>query len=556
MKKLFSWSLIFLLTCVPLLAQKSVESGYHVSFEVTPQKLGTKKLNGAYHAIGGFDLNNNGKGEFIFITDPSLSGGPGVNRTDGYTVYYMESTGNDNYEVRWSFITDSNRTQRSYPYLALADIDKDGRPELFVSVPLEATAADPNPVRLFIFEWDPVLKNFPTTPSATWNYGVRNNFLYLPTTIEVNDVDGDGDRELITASRRDDFGGLQSGRTLIASNIGSSDIGGLVVFEREFMDSSAVLKGGAVYDMKVVDFDGDGKKEIWVFTWDMYSLAIYEATGPNTYTLQADINRAKDPDDIGSRHSMQFVDVNKDGKLEMYSFGTSGDGEPRTAIYYIGSINDVSKLTKDSVKTLGGDFTNLESSTTGDPDGDGKMDFIFTTGTAERQVYHLEYKGTGALNNIASYDLRVLYKDSTTLGDYRVPVIVSDMDGDRKQEILITNLDVADSTKPLVVVLESDIATSVDRVAEAVPTSFRLSQNYPNPFNPSTFIEFSVPKTEIVTIKVYDVLGRELETLLSELYEPGTYKIKFKPKDFSSGVYLYTIKAGGFFDAKKMTLLK
>ncbi|MBI3005319.1 MAG: T9SS type A sorting domain-containing protein [Ignavibacteriales bacterium] len=556
MTKVLRLMVCFALLPTGLSAQKSVEAGYRLAHEVTPQSIGITSTAGAYQLIGGFDLDADGKKEFIFVTDPSISGGPGVNVTDGFSVYYMENTGNDSYALRWSFTTDSNRTQRSYPYVALEDMDNDGNPELFLSTPLEATSADPNPPRLHIFEWDPIAKNFPSTPSATWNYAVPNNFLYLPTKIEIVDVDGDGDKELVTISRRDDFGGIQSGRTLIVSNIGSSDIGGLIVFEREFMDSSSVLKGGAVYDMKVVDFDGDGKKEIWVFTWDMYSLAIYEATGANTYTLQADINQAKAPDDIGSRHSMQFADVNGDGKLEMYAFGLSGDGSPLTSIYYIGNVNNVASLTVDSVKTLGGSFINLESSASGDLDDDGKTDFVITPGFSERVVYHMEYKGSGLLNDFSNYDFAILYKDSTTIRDFRVPAIVNDLDGDGKKEILIPNLDVADSSYAMVVILEHDPPSSIERIQIAGPAHFHLFQNYPNPFNPATNIRFSLPTAGHASLRVYDELGRGLEKPVDQYLESGSYSVTVNMGNQPSGVYFYTLTSGSFVETKKMILIR
>ncbi len=85
---------------------------------------------------------------------------------------------------------------------------------------------------------------------------------------------------------------------------------------------------------------------------------------------------------------------------------------------------------------------------------------------------------------------------------------------------------------------------------------YELKQNYPNPFNPSTKIEFSIPKTEHVILKIYNLLGSEISTLINEERASGKYKIEFNAESLSSGVYYYKITAGKFTDIKKFILLK
>ena len=88
------------------------------------------------------------------------------------------------------------------------------------------------------------------------------------------------------------------------------------------------------------------------------------------------------------------------------------------------------------------------------------------------------------------------------------------------------------------------------------PTQFALEQNYPNPFNPSTKIQYSVPQTSQVQIKVFDVLGNEIETLVNEEKPTGTYELTWNAANLPSGVYFYQIKAGSFIETKKMILIK
>ena len=89
-----------------------------------------------------------------------------------------------------------------------------------------------------------------------------------------------------------------------------------------------------------------------------------------------------------------------------------------------------------------------------------------------------------------------------------------------------------------------------------IPDKFELSQNYPNPFNPVTKINFSIPKQSPVTLKVYDMLGKEVVRLVNELKSPGRYTVSFDASNFASGVYFYKIEAGDFKEIKKMMLIK
>lgn len=86
--------------------------------------------------------------------------------------------------------------------------------------------------------------------------------------------------------------------------------------------------------------------------------------------------------------------------------------------------------------------------------------------------------------------------------------------------------------------------------------TYNLAQNYPNPFNPSTKISYQIQERGNVTVKVFDILGNEIKTLVNEFKEKGEYNIIFDAKELSSGVYIYQIKSGDFIFSKKMTLLK
>lgn len=88
------------------------------------------------------------------------------------------------------------------------------------------------------------------------------------------------------------------------------------------------------------------------------------------------------------------------------------------------------------------------------------------------------------------------------------------------------------------------------------PSSFKLFDNYPNPFNPSTTISYSIPSQSFVSIKVYDILGNEVASLVDEEKQAGSYKVMFDASSLTSGTYLYKLSSGTFTDIKKMILIK
>ena len=88
------------------------------------------------------------------------------------------------------------------------------------------------------------------------------------------------------------------------------------------------------------------------------------------------------------------------------------------------------------------------------------------------------------------------------------------------------------------------------------PLKYELLQNYPNPFNPITNIKYQIQKTGLVTLKIYDITGREIKTLVNEIKQPGRYIVTFNGTEFASGVYFYRIQAGDFVQVKKMVLIK
>ena len=105
-----------------------------------------------------------------------------------------------------------------------------------------------------------------------------------------------------------------------------------------------------------------------------------------------------------------------------------------------------------------------------------------------------------------------------------------------------------------------DETSSIQQYDNKLPNSFLLSQNYPNPFNPSTKISWQSPVGGWQTLKVYDILGNEVATLVNEYRNAGSYEVEFNSassiKNLASGIYFYRLQAGDYVETKKMILLK
>jgi len=102
----------------------------------------------------------------------------------------------------------------------------------------------------------------------------------------------------------------------------------------------------------------------------------------------------------------------------------------------------------------------------------------------------------------------------------------------------------------------NDVFVGVDDEKKLIPTEYLLMQNYPNPFNPSTTIRYSIPDISKVTLKIYDVLGNEIETIVDEIKSAGNYSVTYNANKLSSGVYFYRMQANNFTATKKFLLVK
>ena len=96
----------------------------------------------------------------------------------------------------------------------------------------------------------------------------------------------------------------------------------------------------------------------------------------------------------------------------------------------------------------------------------------------------------------------------------------------------------------------------VSQISSSIPEGYSLSQNFPNPFNPSTKIRFAIPQREFLSLKVYDALGREIETLAEGISEAGEFEVTFNAANLPGGVYFYELRSAEYSETKKFILIK
>jgi len=125
-----------------------------------------------------------------------------------------------------------------------------------------------------------------------------------------------------------------------------------------------------------------------------------------------------------------------------------------------------------------------------------------------------------------------------------------------REHVPNTSMEVGDAVFLDLVRVIRDNPTSVDEEVR-VPSHYSLQQNYPNPFNPSTNIRFSLPQQSVVSLTVYDLLGKTVATLIdNQAYSAGEYTFQFKATDLPTGIYFYQIRAGSFVKTRKLTIIK
>jgi len=405
-----------------------------------------------------------------------------------------------------SFSSKTDFTTGDWPYsVSIGDLNGDGMNDIAVA------NYHSNTVSVFLNTTAPGA----TTPS----FSAKTDFTTggSPYSVSIGDFNGDGKLDMAVA----DAGPLHTVSVLLNTTSPGATT-------PSFSDKTDFTTGTNAISVSIGDFNGDGKNDMAVANNGSNTVSVLlNITAPGaatpSFSAKTDFTTGSVP------YSVSMGDFNGDGKLDMAVANCSS--------------NTVSVLLNNVVLLLPVELTSFTASTNG-----STVMLNWHTATEvnnygfeiERRAVNSEQstvnswqkigfmKGAGTSNAPKEYS----YSDATGFtGCYVYRLKQIDNDGSYKY-----------STEAEVTI--------------GAPITFALSQNYPNPFNPSTMISFDLPAKSFISLKVFDLLGREVATIVSEEMLAGSYSRIWNASNIPSGIYFYRLQAGSFTEAKKLILLR
>ena len=551
---------LFLFINISVLMATDIDSSFSVKWHDLPWGSGGLHPAGPpWSMVGPYDFDEDGYGDFIVTSSyaGSLCNG----------VYHFEAVADDSIALQWYYYFDDlSCSFDNYSSVAVGDIDGDTIPEILVLADTEPGVSGEHGLQ--IFEWNPDSLSFPYMPTTTWDMGLDS--VWEAGQIVVAELDGDVNQEVIVSIMDGPWGNTGSSNFMIFE-LENGDFDS-ALWHIEYIDQITTNWSG--YNIYVGDLDQDSLMEIYTIAWELYHLIIYENMGvEDLYEYQTDFFVSTELNDRGNQ-SIIMANFNGDDTNELYAV-TSGTnsltGELLTPGYFyaIEGISDVSQLTFSNFHYFNDYLGGLRQINTGDADGDGNPN-IYLAGHYNEAVYDWEFIGTNPLSD-SSFTEHIIFMDDTTddiisgndQGKVRVAkVFAGDIDNDGQGDLVFSSASFA-GDKPHVYFIEHEGTVSTDPSLwdNMKPKSFTLRQNYPNPFNPRTQFSYQLPSSGIVHLAIYDLLGREIYTVIDGYQRAGMHNVLWTGVDNNgiparSGVYFYKLISGSKTVTKKLVLTK
>ena len=566
----------FLVFSVTLFSQSVSQLGVSPDLLSGTDSLFNADPYGAGRGANVADLDGDGKKE-VWITS----------YTKGGRVFCFEETTDGTLAFVWASpeldSTDYGSTPRD---LGFGDMDGDGNHEVIFHIGRfnGTPATQDNGIYIYENTGDNAYDNVFHANMMT----ALNDSLYESRVegFTVDDLDGDGKHEILLASNgsTNPVYGTQDGSTAYSEDryivMGmTGSIGGALqdaALTTEFamaprdVDKDGArenaLGGGSPQDIIVADIDGDGLKEAHCLAWNNAAYFNFEATGADAYSI-GDTNYVKLAVADDWTLGMAAADVNGDGKHEIY---IPGYGDSKVWV-----ITDAD-----------GDAGSLDTTGTGDKTFAGNTEIgivasgshgvaagsfgLAMGGTPGSDLHHWAY-GTGSILDSANWTHTAFsIEDSATGSAQKIASV--DWDGDTNPDFLLAYKGVSNSKafkadsaswSRVFRIVEVDMTTAtVEDLAVITPEDYKLNQNYPNPFNPTTNIEFTLPVANNISLKIYNMVGQEVISLLSQsMMDAGSHSVMWNGLDkngvqVSSGTYIYKLEYGNMSKVRQMTFMK
>lgn len=409
----------------------------------------------------------------------------------------------------------------------------------------------------------------------TWKKVVIDNNYYRPLYLTIKDLNGDGRKDILASSSegntlalwKNEGGDLSrwTKQIIDSSLIGAHAIDAADFNSDGFIDIVATSAGSnSIYwwqndggnpihwqirivdslftttqTCRAVDLDKDGLTDILAAASAKNEIAWWQNKGGTPVAWEKFII-ADQNDGVGFPHWIEAVDMDKNGYLDVVGSMYS-TGEIAWWKNVNGSKNHWSK------NLIVPNFLGVLTIQCADIDNDSFIDVVGTS-TYLRNIAWWKNNG----NDTAPW------KENTIENAYKGtwPLFISDLDNDGDMDI-ISGADVPVGNPPLSWWKNMLIVSGVENEQKDSPVKeFKLLHNYPNPFNPGTTITFELPVNSFVTLKVFDVTGREITTLINGYEKAGSRSVYFEAKGLPSGIYFYKVQTGSFFLNGKMLLCK
>ncbi len=508
-------------------------------------------VNDSATSIGGSwgDYNNDGKPD-LFLTNRKFSVGFGnfMYRGNGDTVFSKVTTGSPATDV-------ANSNSSSW-----VDINGDGNLDLFIV-------------------------NFQGNNYLYYNGGPPS---YTFTRVDTGDIVLDGNAFSIVGAWADYnndgkpdlfIGNAGTQNDLLFTNTGN---GGFT--------KTILADGKASLGASWGDYDNDGYLDLFVANYSNQSNILYHNSGPPNFVLTR-VDTGIASNDGGNSVGSVWGDFDNDGDLDLF---VCNDGQ-NNALYLNNGppTYGFTKVTTGVVVNDGGssfgcaaaDFDNNGSLDLFVANHLGRQNFLYTNNGNGNKWVNIKCVGTTANKSAIGTKVRVraiingsprwqMQEVSAQSGYNSQNLVLHFGLGDASQIDSVkiewhpgsTETYTGIAINKNITVTQNSGISGIARSVPSLPELFHLEQNYPNPFNPTTNFRFSIPQPQadaplahdfqFVTLRIFDLLGREVAKLISEQRPAGEYDVQFDASKLASGVYLYKLQAGNFVETKKMILMK